>query len=92
MKNQYFQYILDKMERFEFPPCLSADPDTLLFIRAGKYFSPFIQYNVLGKCSDVFKKLKLHPKANEPFPKESDLTPIVELLRLGGMYGVEVYI
>lgn len=101
MKNQYFQsiivkgtarrYILDNMERFESLPCLSPDPDTLFFIGAGEYFPPFIQSDVWGKCSekctDVFKKLKLHPKVNEPFPKECDLTPIVEFLRLGGLYG-----
>lgn len=101
MKNQYFQsiivkgaagrYILDNIERFELLPCLSSEPDTLFFIGAGEYFSPLIQSDVKcecsEKCSDVFKKLKLRPKVNEPFPKECDLTPIVEFLVLGGLYG-----
>jgi hypothetical protein len=101
MKNQYFQsvivkgaarrYILDNRERFELFHCLLSDPDTLFFIGAGEYFSPLIQSDVKcecsEKCTDVFKKLKLSPKVNEPFPKECDLTPIVEFLRLGGLYG-----
>ena len=91
------RFLEENLYRFEPITCIpSPDFVTLNIIGAGEYFRPFIQTDIECRCieryGDIFKKLNLHAKINNPFPKECDLTSIVEFLRLGGTgYGYPEY-
>lgn len=74
----------------------SLDRDKLTIIGAGEYFKSFIQEGIECRCieryGNIFKRMNLHPRVDDPFPKECDLTPVVEFLRLGGTgYGYPEY-
>ena len=107
VNTQYFQFItvrgaarryLEKNMHHFVPMIyiLSPDTDTLSITGGGEYFRTFVQVGIACICSevssDIFKTLGISPKGNKPFPKECDLTPIVEFLRLGGAeYGYPDY-
>lgn len=107
VNNQYFQtitvrgeakkYLLKHLSQFHPPTILpSSEEDILYLAGAGNHFPLYLQDNIVCRCSDlcsdVFKALESSSKGNKPFPKECDLTPIVEFLRLGGTgYGYPDY-
>ncbi|AUH72479.1 hypothetical protein [Legionella sainthelensi] len=86
-----YTYIKEHWHCFKIIKYLIPELDNQAFIGAGVHPAPFHYVDVNCRCGDLWSLIHNEVK-HIVFPKESDLTSIVEFLRLGGAeYGYPDY-
>ncbi|WP_392538585.1 hypothetical protein [Legionella sp. 227] len=90
-RSEAYHWIKENVSRFKLILCLiPASQGFLAIIGAGAYFSPLLFDDIDCRCGMLW--CDLSQAKYKIFPKECDITPIVEFLRLGGVgYGYSKY-